>query len=155
MKDLLDTLSATPDRVRSLIAGLSDEALSYAPGPDVFSLRENVAHLRDIDLLGYEPRIARTLDEEYPSLPEVNGAQIAAEGDYQHVDVDAALEALAASRARSLARLHAADASAFERTAELEGVGEVTLRRMLERWIEHDGEHLREMAMLHPEHRPA
>ncbi len=142
MKDLVATLATTPDRVRSLVAGLSEEALSYAPGPEVFSLRENVAHLRDVDLLGYERRIARTLDEDHPLLPDVNGAQLAIGGDYKHQDVAAAVEALAASRARTMARLRDAD---LDRTAELEGVGEVTLRRLLERWIEHDAEHLRDM----------
>ena len=49
MNRFLDALSATPNRVRALVAGLSEEALSYSPGPDVFSLLENVLHLRDID----------------------------------------------------------------------------------------------------------
>ena len=141
-------LSATPEKVRALVAGLSEEALSYSPGPDVFSLRENVAHLRDIDVLGYEQRVARTLSEERPFLPDLNGAQLAIIGDCKHADIGAAVEALAASRARSMTLLLAAGESALARTAHLETVGDVTLRQLLDRWIEHDAEHLRDMELL-------
>lgn len=145
---VLATLAATPDRVRRLVAGLTDAELSFTPGPDVFSIRENVAHLRDIDLLGYELRIARTLDEERPLLPDLDGAQLAIAGDYKQQDVAAALEAFAASRARTVARLRAADESSLDRVAVFEGVGEVSLRRLLELWMEHDAEHLRDMELL-------
>ena len=36
----------------------------------------------------------------------------------------------------------------LERTAELEGVGRVTLRELLQRWLEHDAGHVKEMEAL-------
>jgi hypothetical protein len=59
-----------------------------------------------------------------------------------------ALEAFAASRARSVARLRALGDAELERTAELEGVGRVTLRELLQRWLEHDAGHVNEMEKL-------
>jgi hypothetical protein len=144
----IDSLASMPSRVRSLVVGLSEALLSYTPGPETFSIRENVAHLRDIDLLGYEQRVARTLDEEQPQLPDLDGAALAIERDYAHQPVGPALDAFAASRARSIARLLRATDTDLERTAFYEGTGVVTLRRILELWLEHDAEHLRDMELL-------
>ncbi|MGB2603975.1 MAG: DinB family protein [Candidatus Sulfotelmatobacter sp.] len=55
--EAISHLSATPQQAEDLMRGLSDEQLSWKPGPDVFSVRENVWHLRDIDVEGYAHRI--------------------------------------------------------------------------------------------------
>jgi len=44
--------------------------------------------------------------------------------------------------------LRTLDESALERTADLETVGRVTLRELLERWVTHDSEHLADMRSL-------
>jgi hypothetical protein len=145
---VIDRLAAMPQTVREIVSGRSAEQLSYKPSPDLFSLRENVLHLRDIDVEGYEQRIARVLAEENPFLPDVDGARLARERDYNAQPLAPALEAFAASRARSIARLRAASESDLERTAEMEGVGRVTLRELLQRWLEHDAGHVAEMEAL-------
>jgi hypothetical protein len=144
--NVIDVLAQTPDRVRALIDARSEDTLSFKPAPDVFSLRENVLHLRDIDVEGFEPRVIRILTEIDPRLPDVDGASLARERNYNVQPITPALEAFAASRARSIARLRAIAPSEFERTAELEGVGRITLRQLLERWAQHDAEHLTEMS---------
>src|SRR5436305_8227026 len=115
---VIDTLTQTPGRVRALIDGRSEEALSFKPAPDVFSLKENVLHLRDIDVEGFEPRVIRILSEIDPRLPDVDGASLARERNYNVQPVGPALEAFAASRARSIARLRTIAPADFERTAE-------------------------------------
>jgi hypothetical protein len=144
---VIEKLAAMPERVRALVAGVSDIELSRRPADDYFSLRENVLHLRDIDVEGYEKRVLLILSESDPFLPDVDGAMLARERDYNNQPVAPALDAFAASRARSLERLRGAD---LERTAEFEGVGRVTLRRLLELWVEHDEGHLAEMKALQP-----
>ena len=134
-----------PQTVRELVSGRTAEELSRKPSPDAFSLRENVLHLRDIDVEGYERRVVRVLNEEHPFLPDVDGAKLAAERNYNAQPLGPALEAFAASRARSIALLRAASERDLERTAEMEGVGRVTLREMLQRWLEHDAGHVAEM----------
>ena len=90
----------------------------------------------------------RILSEENPFLPDVDGAKLAKERDYNAQPVTPALEAFAESRARSIARLRALSDADFERTGELEGVGRVTLRELLQRWLEHDAGHVKEMEAL-------
>jgi len=145
---VIDRLAAMPQTVRDLVTNRSSEEISRRPEGAEFSLRENVLHLRDIDLEGYEPRVVRILAEENPFLPDVDGAKLAAERDYNAQPLAPALEAFAASRARSIARLRAAAEADFERTGEVEGVGRVTLRELLQRWLEHDAGHIKEMEAL-------
>jgi hypothetical protein len=142
---VIEALAAMPDRVRALLDGVCETELSRKPAPDVFSLRENVLHLRDIDIEGYEKRILRALAEENPFLPDVDGAKLAVERDYNNQPLLPALEAFAQSRARSINRLAGAD---LERVAEMEGVGPVTIARLLQLWAAHDAGHLADMKAL-------
>jgi hypothetical protein len=142
---VIDTLAAMPERVRALVSGVCDEELSRKPAPDVFSLRENVLHLRDIDVEGYEKRVLLLLNESDPFLPDLDGARLAEERDYNNQPLEPALDAFAASRARSISRLRDAD---LDRSGSFEGVGRVTLRQLLELWVEHDAGHLKEMQSL-------
>ena len=146
--DALAKLSATPVQVAELVYGLSEEQLSWKPSPELFSMRENLWHLRDIDVEGYERRIRLILSEDAPKLSDVNGRKLAKERNYNVQPIDPALTELAIVRASSVERLSACKDADLERTAEMEGAGTVTLRRLLEMWMRHDAEHLADMAEL-------
>lgn len=142
---MIERLAATPARVRALLEGICESELSHKPAGDVFSLRENVLHLRDIDVEGYEKRVALMLSADNAFLPDVDGAALATQRDYNNQPLGPALDAFAASRTRSIARLQDANLS---RTAEFEGVGKVTLARLLELWLEHDAGHIADIEAL-------
>ena len=142
---MIDQLASNPERVRRMLAGICEAELSRKPAPDVFSFRENVMHLRDIDVEGYEKRVERILTEKHPFLQDVDGARLARERDYNHQPLMPALDAVAASRARSMARLRDSD---LDRTGELGGVGTITLRELLQRWLDHDAGHLADIEAL-------
>jgi hypothetical protein len=143
---VIDRLEETPKRVRELIAGRSEEELSFKPAPDAFSLRENLLHLRDIDVEGYEVRIAGLLDEHGPrEFPDIDGAALARERNYNVQPVAPALEDFAASRARSIARLR--QSPDLERYGRV-GTRAVSIELLLEDWARHDSEHLAEMTHL-------
>ena len=148
LKTGIDTLARTPERVTTLLDGICEGELSRKPASDVFSLRENVLHLRDIDVEGYEKRIERIFTESHPYLPDLDGARLAVERDYNNQPLQPALEAFVRSRAASIERLKSATESDLDRTAELEDVGTVTLLVLLERWMEHDEGHLRDIEAL-------
>ncbi len=148
LTEAIERLSATPIRAAELTHGLSDEQLSRRVNPEFFSLRESVLHLRDIDVEGYEPRIRRILSEASPVLADVNGAQLAINRKYNERPVAPALTDLAASRGASLERLKACTEADLERTAEMQGSGTVTLRHLLEMWMQHDADHLNDMVQL-------
>ncbi len=146
--EAISHLSATPQQAEDLMRGLSDEQLSWKPGPDVFSVRENVWHLRDIDVEGYAHRIRLILDEEHPTLPDVPGGKLARERNYNAQPVQPALDDLRRSRATSVGRLQDCSIQDLDRKAEMQGVGVIDLRRLLELWMEHDAGHIRDIAEL-------
>jgi len=128
--EVIDRLEQTPARVRGLIEGRSEEELSFKPSPDAFSLRENVLHLRDIDVEGYEARIAGLLSESSRSFPDIDGAALARERNYNAQPVAPALDDFAASRARSIARLRAIEPADLKRTGVV-GTHAVSLELLL------------------------
>src|SRR3954447_8130959 len=144
--DVIDRLEQTPNRVRALIDGRSEEELSFKPSPDAFSLRENLLHLRDIDVEGYEVRIVGLLDERGPrEFPDIDGAALARERNYNAQPVAPALEDFAASRARSIARVR--ENPDLKRYGQV-GARAVSIETLLEDWARHDSEHLAEMTHL-------
>jgi DinB family protein len=143
MAKLLDT----PVRVAELAHGLSEEQLSWKP-TEFFSLRESILHLRDIDVEGYERRVRMTLEQETPTLPDVDGGKLARERNYNAQPVDPAMTELAIVRAAAVERLSQCTDADLERTAEMQGQGVIMLRQLLEMWMRHDAEHLADMAEL-------
>ncbi|HEY4641253.1 MAG TPA: DinB family protein, partial [Thermoanaerobaculia bacterium] len=73
---------------------------------------------------------------------------LALDRNYASLPVEPELAELERSRAASMALLRTLDEAMLDRTAELETVGPVTLRELLERWITHDSEHLAEIRSL-------
>jgi hypothetical protein len=50
LAEAIAKLSVTPQLIEESVCGLSEEQLSWKFVPEVFSMRENVWHLRDIDV---------------------------------------------------------------------------------------------------------
>lgn len=147
LDDLLKQLAATPSRIRQLI-GTSSENLRYRPADGRFSILENVCHLRDIEIEGYSGRIKRILEEDAPELPDIDGGRLAIERDYNSQDLMPALDTFIEARRGNVARLKNIDPKELEKIGKLEGVGQVTLERLLEMMIEHDEGHLAELQIL-------
>lgn len=148
LTDAIATLAKTPTEVEDLARTFSEVQLSWKPAPNIFSVRENVWHLRDIDVEGYEKRVRLILDEQHPSLPDLQGGKLARDRNYNAQPIEPALADLRNSRAASMARLAACNESDLDRTAEMQGVGAIPLRRLLELWMEHDAGHVRDIKEL-------
>jgi len=141
-------LGSTPEQAEALVRGLTEEQLSWRASENTFSLRENVLHLRDIDIEGYEQRVRLILGQDCPMLPDVDGGRLAAERNYNAQPVQPALEDFGRAREASVERLKACSEADLERKAQFEAVGVITLGRLLELWMEHDRDHLADMARL-------
>jgi len=141
-------LRATPEQAAKLARGLMEEQVSWKPAPNVFSVRENIMHLRDIDVEGYGKRIPLILDENHPVLPDVDGGRLARERNYNAQAIQPALDDLRSSRAEIGDRLAGCTDTDLERKAEMEGIGTLDLRRLLELWMQHDAQHLADLAEL-------
>jgi hypothetical protein len=121
---------------------VSPESIAVKSSAEEFSVLENVCHLRDLEVEGYAIRIQRILQEDQPLLPEFEGARVAIEREYNRQDLNQALTAFSEERGRNLLILSAAGRDEFERTGELDGLGKITLLRLVEMMNEHDEGHL-------------
>lgn len=146
--DFLETaiaqLSSTPQRVAEIVSGLTDEQLSRKP-TEFFSMRENVLHLRDIEVFGYEKRLRLLLTEDYPVFPGIDGAKLAIDRNYNAQPIQPAIEDLKRSRAISMQRLKGSSTLDLDRKAEMQGSGAIDLRKLLELWMEHDRGHIADL----------
>jgi|SRR6185369_2520952 len=147
LDDLVNQLAATPNRLRQLIDETS-EGLRYRPADGRFSILENVCHLRDIEIEGYTNRIKRILEEDAPELLDIDGGRLAIEREYNNQELIPALNTFVEAREENVARLRNVEIREFEKTGNLQGVGQVTLERLLEMMLEHDEGHLTELQML-------
>ena len=145
IKELQTNLAQTPNELAQLVQSFPLTNLTIKPAPDEFSVLENICHLRDIEIEGYTVRIHRILNEDRPFLYDLDGTRLAIERDYNRQSVSEALLSFSQARRHNLAVLGEVAKSEFEREGELEGVGEITLRKLLETMWEHDGGHLDEL----------
>ena len=145
---LLAFLTETPNQLANSTAGLSNVEVRFQSSPDQFSVLENICHLRDLELLGYTPRISRILAETDPALPDFDGARVAAEGNYQNEQPQVALRTFQIARKANVDRLRSLSEEQLKREGTLEGVGTITLRQLVEKMREHDEGHLEDLRVL-------
>ena len=142
---IFDSLLATPLAVSLLIKGFSEEQLRHRNSPDEFSALEFLCHLRDIEVQGYSQRIRKIVEENQPSLPDIDGGRLAIERDHNHQDANEALEQLTRARASNIEILRGLSETQMNREGTLEGVGTVSLKKLVQMMLEHDEGHVSEL----------
>lgn len=107
-----------------------------------FTAIEQLCHVHDIEIEGYQERIRRTLEEAHPLLPSIDSEPLAVERNYGNADADAVLAAFRDARARTVAMIAKLDEAQLARTAVFEGYGPLTLRSLVHYLCSHDQQHL-------------
>lgn len=107
-----------------------------------FTAIEQVCHVRDIEVEGYQVRFKRTLEEASPFLPSIDSETIAKQRDYGRAEVAQVFTDFRAARVTTLALLRSLSDSQLERPAVFEGYGPVTLRGLVHYLCSHDQQHL-------------
>ena len=145
---MIERLRAFPDEVRRLIESAPAARLRVRAADGTFSLVEQAWHLADLETEGYGVRIEKILAEDHPQLPDFRGDVIAEERRYLELELEPALKKFAESRARNLARIESLTPDQMQRSGQQEGVGRVTIARVLEMMSEHDAGHAAELHAL-------
>src|SRR5947209_5610128 len=144
-RDLLEFLAATPGNVRQLSQGIAADELKRKPSTDEFSFLENVCHLRDIEQEGYTVRISKLLNERDPVLPDIDGARLARERDYNSEDFETALREFERLRENNVRVLSLLSAESLNRSGVFEGVSTINLKTLADMMREHDEAHRAEL----------
>lgn len=103
---------------------------------------EQLCHVRDIELVGYQVRIRRTLAESNPRLPSLDPDELARSRSYAHADARDVLVEFRSARAQTLDLLAAAGPDGLRRPAFFEGYGPATLKSLVHYLCSHDHQHL-------------
>ncbi len=142
LQELIESLARTPETIGTLVNDLPEAHLRRGSPDGRFSAVENVCHLRDIEVEGYAVRINRILKEEQPFLPDIDGGRLAIERQYSSQNLNEALHAFAVARNANVRALTDLNVEQLERSGTFEGLGAVTLERLLFMMREHDDGHI-------------
>ena len=142
----LDLLESTPEIVRGLMAGLSDEDARWKPAPERFSVAEVLAHLSHSEGGCYRMRVDRFMSESFPEF-EPDDAQMYL-ALYRDADPKEAFDRFKEQRKTNIEYLRELPSGAGQRKALHREYGEITLSEMLHEWALHDLGHARQIAEL-------
>jgi hypothetical protein len=145
---VIDELEHTPGFVFQALGLVPEEKWDDRPPAAEFSLREQMCHLRDIELEGYLVRIHRICAEQAPLLVDLDGSRLARERGYASQDARLAAEDFRALRAANIVKLRGLPPDAWERTGSFAPGGSFTLRELANMMLAHDQEHCDQIGQL-------
>ncbi len=144
----LDALEKFPRELAQHYAAFPAEFVHWTPPSwdgvpsEPFTAIEQICHVRDIEIEGYQVRFRRTLDEQSPLLPSIDSEAVARERAYGSANVAEVFADFRTARARTVATLRALGAAQLDRPAVFEGYGPTTLRGLVHFLCSHDQQHL-------------
>lgn len=144
----LKALEAFPSQLEDHYAAIPVEFRHWAPDSwegipsEAFTAIEQICHVRDIEIEGYQIRFRRTLEEHNPLLASIDSESIAKARSYRSQDVSEVFACLKQARKNSILLLCDLSAEQWEREAFFEGYGPVTLRALVHYLCSHDQQHL-------------
>lgn len=147
-KTTLNALALFPLQLEAHYGAIPREFRHWAPPSwdgipsEHFTAIEQLCHVRDIEVEGYQERIRRTLEEEHPLLPSIDSEPLAIERRYGEAEADEVLHSFREARSRTVETIARLDDRQLARTAEFEGYGALTLRSLVHYLCSHDQQHL-------------
>jgi hypothetical protein len=144
----LATLAAFPDQLEAHFAAFPPEFRHWAPPSwdgvpsEALTALEQLCHVRDIEVDGYQVRIRRTLAEVGPLLPSIDTDAFVRERAYGRDEPARVLASFRAARSATMEMISGLSDAQLARTAVFEGYGPLTLRSLIHYLCSHDQQHL-------------
>jgi hypothetical protein len=143
-EDPLLLQAKAPDRLSSLVEGLSSEDLGRRPAPSKWSVREIVAHLADDELVGAY-RIRLILSSPGTAIQAFDQDVWARTGRYSTADVKESLVLYRCLRQQNLRLLHTLSADEWDLFGVHAERGVESLRDIARYFAGHDINHFRQI----------
>ena len=144
----LAALRAFPEQLEAHFALFPQTHRHWAPASwegvpsEALTAIEQLCHVRDIEIEGYQRRIERTLAEDNPFLPSIDTDALARERRYGIADPREVLASFREARRRTVAIVERLTPGQLVRPAIFEGYGPVTLLALIHYLCSHDQQHL-------------
>jgi uncharacterized damage-inducible protein DinB len=140
--DLLALLTRFPKLLAAHLENLPEETLDTNEGPNTWTIREVVAHLADLEVNAWLPRINFILKHgPTQPLPVINREA------FRNQKTANPLEAFTTHRAQNLANLKLTD-SDLDRQGLHPALGVVTISQLIATWATHDLSHLNQITRI-------
>lgn len=150
----LSAMSVFPEQLEQCFSAVPKEYAMWAPESwegipsETFTALEQVCHVRDIEIDGYQMRFRRMLEETAPVLASIDSYELARQRQYHTADPRKALAEFRAARTRTLDLIRDLNEQQLNRAGSFEGYGQVTLRALIHYLSSHDQQHLSGMQWL-------
>jgi hypothetical protein len=144
----LRALEAFPSQLEAHYAAIPADFRHWAPPSwdgvpsEPLTAIEQVCHVRDIEIDGYQVRFQRTLAESNPTLASIDTEALARERSYGESNAEAAFAAFRQARSRTVSLIAGLSDQELARTAIFDGYGIVSLRGLVHYLCSHDQQHL-------------
>jgi hypothetical protein len=143
--DLILTYADGPRMLEEVLAGIPEDELHFRPGPERWSIHENVIHIADAEIVG-AMRLRFLLAQPGATLVGYDQERWGRAFDYSRQSRDEALALFAALRSTTTRLLKAAPASAWEHVGTHTERGPLALVPLLQIYADHVPYHLRTIA---------
>lgn len=150
----LSALSLFPEQLEQCFSAVPEEYVTWVPESwegipsETFTALEQVCHVRDIEIDGYQVRFRRMLEETAPTLASIDSYELARQRQYHAADPQKALAEFRVARSQTLESLRDLSEGQLARTGSFEGYGQVTLEALIHYLSSHDQQHLSGMQWL-------
>jgi len=144
----LRALAEFPAQLEAHYAAFAPQFTHWAPPSwdgvpsEPLTAIEQLCHVRDIEIDGYQLRIRRTLSETHPTLASIDTDALVHERAYARDEPARVLAAFRAARVQTLAMIAGLSEAQWARSAVFEGYGPLTLRSLIHYLCSHDQQHL-------------
>ena len=142
IQELIQSYAAGPDRLEAAVRGIPEEELRFTPGPEHWSIYENVVHVADAELV-HATRIRYVLAEPGATLVSFDQTRWARALDYRSHPLPAAFVLFRTIVASTADVLRRAPGEAWEHAGTHTEYGRQTLEQLVEDYAGHVPYHLR------------
>lgn len=145
----LDSLRRTPEKLTSIISGLTEEELNRVPPDGGWNIHNAVTHVRDAQGL-LEFRLGLMLNENNPLLESRAVFEWAADEDIHPPDTQEIFDNFLNSRHQTLTKLERLSQEDWRRTGRHEEFGTVTIVQQASYFATHELSHFPQIQALLP-----
>jgi len=145
----LQVLRQTPGLLRGVLSLATREQLNWRP-PERWSISMVLAHLAEVETLGFQSRFAAMLSAEGPVLPAYD--QMALFRPRTEFDPYEEMARFESARGRTMALVEGLPDGAGELHGRHEELGPITVAQLLNEFAFHDIGHVRQVMELYRSH---
>ena len=148
----IPVLEQTPIIIEKIVWSANNDQMHWKPAMHRWSISEVLAHLADVEVIGFRERIQKMLEKNNPALEPYDQNAAYAAGKYSSGKARENLKQFCHERDRSLSMLRYVPALAIARTGQDSQIGQISIGQLMNDWACHDLGHIRQIAELFRSH---